>query len=93
MVPGWANDMAGAPKQWDADATNRSRERLREGISINMPGSGEGRMPAASCDLRSTMGAARHEVLADAMLAGLLTVRREEAGKDPELCGVCPLQV
>ena len=30
-----------------------------------MPGSGEERMPAAGSDLRSTMGAVRHEVLAE----------------------------
>ena len=84
--------MAGAPKQeQDADVVlpidpENAYGKAFRSICLE---AARGRMPAASCDLRSTMGAVRHEVLADAMMAGLLTVRREEAGMDLELCRLC----
>ena len=60
-----------------------------KGVSINMPRSREEHMPAACCDLRGTMGTLRCQVLAEMRrMAGLLTARREEAGR-----GSCAMQV
>ena len=72
-----------------------------ERLPINMPGGGEGRMPAAFCDLCSTMGALRHKVFGrDTIMAGLLTARQEELAGIPghasyvcDRVRVCPLQV
>ena len=59
IVRGWANDMAGAPKQ--AQDSNvvlpiDLENAYGRAFSINMLGSREGRLPTASSDLRSAMG-------------------------------------
>ena len=59
IVRGWANDMAGAPKEaQDADVVLPIdlENVYGEGFSFNMPGSREGRLPTAGSDLRSAMG-------------------------------------
>ena len=62
IIRGWANDMAGAPKQGqDADVVLPNDLENAHGRAFRSACL----EAAACCDLRSTMGALRHEVLAE----------------------------
>ena len=91
IVRGRANDMAAAPKEeQDGDVVMSIDLENACGLSINVLGSGEVCMPAACCEMRGTSGAlATQGSGRDVTMAGLLTARREEAGRDRVPCKSC----
>ena len=92
IVQGWANDMVGAPEQaQDADVVPPIDLENAYGRAFRSTC-----LEAARALARSWQRSAQHNgdratrgFGRDAMMAGLVTVRREEAGRAPELRKLC----